>query len=239
MFRLLLTSLLLCAAACDRPTIIAEEQPRDQTKSVVPSPIASLTPVGAKPKAKAQPIALLPWATAKAPTQLERRQMRAFYTRLSPKKFRDHFRAAPPTAQNAEAQRDALRKRTFLFELPVMLGKRRQGVYLDETAGKPAVFRWVWPLDLGEGIFLVRHKPRVNAGTGSPQLRQKHTWLFDAPTDAKLLAEIRAKPEALKFRALWKPRGARTDRYPVLVARVVAWELRFGDRVLHAETDDR
>ncbi len=237
MFRLLLTSLLLCAA-CDSPTAIAEEPvPPKQSKTVAPSPTAPLTPVGAKQKA--QPAAALPWSTAKAPTALERRQMRAFYTRLSPKKFRDHFRAAPPSAQNAEIQRDALRKRTFLVELPVKLGARRDGVYLDDTAGKPAAFRWVWPLDLGEQIFLVRHKPRVNAGTGSPQLRKKRTWLFDAPTDAKLLDEIRARPEALKFRALWKPRGARTHRYPVLVARVVAWELRFGDRVLHAETDDR
>ncbi len=239
MFRLLLTSLLLCAA-CDRPTAIVEERaPLEQPKSVPPSPIAPPTPVGAEPKAKPKSTALLPWNTAKAPTQLERRQMRAFYTRLSPQKFRDHFRAAPPPAQSAETQRAALRKRTFLMELPVKLGTRRDGVYLDDGAGSPAAFRWVWPLDIGQQLFLVRHKPRVNAGTGSPQLRKKHTWLFDAPTDAKLLDEIRAKPEALRFRALWKPRGARTRRYPVLVARVVAWELRFGDRVLHAETDDR
>lgn len=235
MFRLLLPVLLLCAA-CDRPAAIAEESvPPSQPKAVAQNP----TQLGAKPKAKAQPAPVLPWKTAKALTAPERRQLRAFYTRLSPQKFRDHFRVAPPSEQNAEAQRAALRKRTFLLELPVKLGARRDGIYLDDAAGQRAAFRWVWPLDVGQQIFLVRHKPRVNAGTGSPQLRQKHTWLFDAPTDEKLLEEIRAKPDALKFRALWKPRGARTHRYPVLVVRVIAWELRFGDRVLHTETDDR
>lgn len=240
--RLVCLTALLALCACDGQTSIAGESTRrvvtpvTNTQSPLPAP-TSTTTSNALGGSQAAPT--LPWATAKAPSKSERRSLRAFYTRLDEKSFRDHFRAGPPPEADAAESRQALRPRPFLLELGVPVGTHRAGVYLETPDGKPAVFRWVWPIDVGDGIFLVRHKPRVNAGTSAAQLRRTHTWLMDAPTDPKLVAQMRAEPEKLRFRALWQARGARTDRYPVLVVRVVAWQLSFGDLVLHTETDDR
>lgn len=239
MFRpycLLLT--LPFAGGCERGDEPITGEPRPSvaaTGSAAPLARTSVAE-GAKPAA---PAAVLPWDTARPPNKSELQALRAFYTRLDAKSFRDHFRSAPPTETDAEKDRQAMRERRFLLELPVKVGQRRAGVYLERIDGKPAVFRWVWPVELGDGIFLVRHKPRVNAGTSTAQLRRAHTWLMDAPNDSKLLDQIQAEPGKLRFRALWQARGARTDRYPVLVVRVVAWQLVFGDQVLRTETDDR
>lgn len=164
--------------------------------------------------------------------------MRAFYATLEPSAFRDHFRAPPPTSAQALADRQALSKRVFLYQVPVEVSQHRQGVYLDEDGDAP-VLRWVWPLDLGDGIHLIRHKPRVNAGTGVPQLRSLRTWLMDVPRDSEVMRALRERPKDVRLRALWQIRGARTERYPTLVVRIMAWQLLVGDDVLRQETDDR
>lgn len=178
------------------------------------------------------------WARARPFDGVARRDLLSFFAALSDADLMRHFGVARSALPDAEVAA-RLRRDTFRFDADVSWSPRASGVYVLAEDAAPASVRLVWPIAIGDGLELTPHKPRVNAGTGSPVLRRHATWLFDLESDAAWLQTRSAGGPPLRFRALLQPRGARIDRHPVLVVRVVAWQVLDGSRLLHEETDDR
>jgi hypothetical protein len=243
-------SLALCLAACSesgppppgpsRPAEPAPPAPRAQPPSA-PAAAAAAT-AAAVPAASGVVIADdALWNEARAVDAAALRELAAFFHELSDSELAAHFGRRDAAALRSSAPDTIARLRTRSFRLETTIAEQRAatGVFADEPANGVVPLRLVWPLDLGGGVRIAVRRPIVNHGTGSAVIEPRATWLFDHRPEPGWLEARRTSPGSLRYRAVWKPLGARTSPAPILMVRVVRWQVFDGQRLLHAETDDR